>query len=322
MTFYLNKMIMCTTAKLINKNKKLQALLLLITLMCTKVCMSYCSSMPSDLESSDCDLLYKNIDLDISKGEHSIFDRICEYIQGDDSIVLEDELKKLRNCFNGMQIGELKEILLEELGSALQISMPEFITGTLCKESINNTAKMVARQILKSVEKKIAIMIGEKVFKGLNELRKIGISKIPVIGQPIVSLDLFFIGYIIYKLFALAKKINKRETISIEKEIEDLENNVDCNLETDPWKSFDLCVDFVTKFENLISQQIKIIKVISNLQNLINTHISKIRAKDDDSPAAFFLKYILYIRLNPCYLSSKTESTLYEDVENCLKKIT
>ncbi|KAG0438617.1 hypothetical protein DMUE_2981 [Dictyocoela muelleri] len=321
MTCYLKKMIMYKTVKLKNGNKKLQALFLVITLMCTKLCMSYCSSMPNDLESSDCDLLYKNIDLDISKDTRSIFDRIYEYIQGDDDIVLEEELKQLRNCFNGIHNGELKEILLEELGSALQISMPEFIADTLCKESINKIAIMVARQTLKSVEKKTSIVIGEKTFKDLSELKKIGISKIPIIGQAIKSLDLFYIGYIIYKLFALAKKINKRESMSIEKEIENLENNVESNKESDPWRSYDLCVDFITKYETLISQQIKIIKVIANLQNLINTHISKIRAKDDDSPAAFFLKYILYTRLNPCYLSSKTESTFYEDVKNCLKNI-
>ncbi|KAG0435143.1 hypothetical protein DMUE_4862 [Dictyocoela muelleri] len=171
MTLYLKKMIMYTTVKLNNGNKKFDTFLFVITLICMKVCMSYCSDMPNYLESSDCDLLYKNIDLDISKDEPSIFDRICEYIKGDDSIVLEDELKQVIDLFNGILNGELKEILLEELGSALHISMPEFIAGTLCIKSINNNAKMVSRQILKSVEIKIAIMIEEKTFKYLNEMR-------------------------------------------------------------------------------------------------------------------------------------------------------
>lgn len=198
--------------------------------------------------------------------------------------------------------------------------MPKFITDTLCKKYINSIAKMVARQTLKSVEDKIAIMIGEKTFADLTELRKIGISKIPVIGQAIESLDLLYIGYIIYKLFALIKKLYNRN-MEIEKRIEDLKNKVEGILESDPLKSLYLCFEFILEHKNEASQHLKIMKVVFNLQILINRQIQKIRAKDDDSSAAFFLKYILFTRLNPTYISSKNESILYEDVENCLKNI-
>lgn len=80
MTCYLKKMLMCTAVKLYNENKKFQPLLLVIALMCTHLGKIYCSIMPNESEmiSPDCDLLYKKIDLDISKDEHSTFDRICQ----------------------------------------------------------------------------------------------------------------------------------------------------------------------------------------------------------------------------------------------------